>query len=190
MYEECHFQTWTKDVKAARGASSPTEADMAPRSHLRLLLLRLFDDLVARHDLDAGPERRGDAAILRLREFDCRGHGLLRDVVAADDVAHLHARVCARVLLAPNAAHLYAVVGHALALLPKYGDHVNRRAASERDEQQLDRRGGARTLVVRFEHLRVAARRDGDEESVARVVDDGRRFFSVHAGKPPFARKH
>src|SRR5205814_5467436 len=92
LYEECHFQTSTKNVKAARGASSPTETDMAPRSHLRLLLLRLFDDLVARHDLDAGPERRGDAAILRLREFDCRGHGLLRDLVAADDVAHLHAR--------------------------------------------------------------------------------------------------
>src|SRR5437764_13196138 len=80
-------------------------------------LLRILDNLIARHYLDAGPQRRRYAAILRLRKFDGGSDGPLGDVVAADYVAHLHARVCARVLFAPLASNLDAVGGHALALL-------------------------------------------------------------------------
>src|SRR2546423_1736692 len=152
-------------------------------------ILRFYDDLVTRHYLDAGPQRRRYAAILRLRKFDGGSDGPLRDVVAADYVAHLHARVCARVLFAPHAANLDTVGGHALALLLQDRDHVNRRAASERDEQKLDGRRGARALLVRLKHLRVAARRDGDEEAVACRVDDRRRVRFVHVWRPPFARK-
>src|SRR5205085_512804 len=109
----------------------------------------------------------------------------LRDVVAADYVAHLHARVRARVLFAPRAPNLDAIVCYALALLLQDRDHVNRCAASERDEQKLDGRRGARAFFVRLKHLRVATRRYADEETVARRVDDRHSVRFVHEWKPP-----
>src|ERR1700749_2539867 len=85
-------------------------------------LLRLLDDLDARDDLDAGAQRCGDAAILRLREFDGPRHCLRRDAVAANDVAQLHARERARVLRSSLATNLDAVVRDALALLTQNRD--------------------------------------------------------------------
>src|ERR1700760_805735 len=81
------------------------------------VLLRLFDDLVARDDLDAGAERGGDAAILYLGEFDGTRDGLLRNVVASDDAAQFHSCEGARVLCAALAANLHSIVRDALALL-------------------------------------------------------------------------
>src|SRR5215204_6570031 len=142
--------------------------------------LRVFDDLISRHDLDARPERGGDAAILGLGQLDGRGHGRLRDSTAAYDVAHLDAREGAWMFVTPLAPHLDAVDGNLLPLLLQDRDHVHGRAAAERDEQQLHRRRRAPALMVCLQHLRMPARRDPDEETVARGVDDSLRPSVVH----------
>jgi hypothetical protein len=98
-------------------------------------------------------------------------------------VAHLDAREGARVLVAARAPHLDAVAGHALALLLQNRDDIDGRASAQRDEQQLHRRGRAGARRVGVEHLRVPARRGGDEEIVARVQDDRSRVF--HPDKTP-----
>ena len=61
--------------------------------------------------------------------------------MSAHDVAHLQAAEAARMLLAPLAANLDAVIGDLFALLMENRNHVGAGAAAQRQQQQLQRAG-------------------------------------------------
>jgi len=73
-------------------------------------------------------------------------------------------------IIASFAAHFDAVVCNGLALLLQNADHINRRATSQRYEQQFNRRRGARTIVVRVERKGMTLRTDANEEIVSGVM--------------------
>jgi hypothetical protein len=101
------------------------------------------------------------------------------NVVTANVVDHLYARVNARVLGAALAANLYLVSGDTLAFLFEDRLNVCARAAAERDQQQLHRRGRGDSLVRKACHYCVAARRFAHERFVARESQSRNLYFSI-----------
>jgi hypothetical protein len=84
------------------------------------------------------------------------------------------------VLRSSLSSHLHAIVCHLLALFSQDGDDVNRRAASESYQQQLDWRGSTRALVIGIERLGVPARGNGNEQIVSGRIDDRFSVWRAH----------
>src|SRR5712692_1127060 len=88
-------------------------------------------------------------------------------------------------IIASFAAHFDAVVCNGLALLLQNADHVDRRAASQRDQKQFHRCWSASPIVVRIKRKSMTRRTDTNKEIVSGVVYCGLRIFRTHQSNPP-----
>src|SRR5581483_3224352 len=79
--------------------------------------ITFFDNFIARYNLSGSAQRRRDAAIFLIGEFDGLRDCLFGQPLTAHDMLNKQASVCARMLVAPFATHFDAVIGHQLPLL-------------------------------------------------------------------------
>src|SRR2546425_6317983 len=93
----------------------------------------------------------------------------------------VEARIAARKLLSSFAAHFDAIVSDHLPLLFQNGNYIDSGAASQRNQQQLHRRGGEVPLRIGFDRLRVPRWRDADKKFIARELDDCFALFISHS---------
>src|SRR5438132_3484827 len=92
----------------------------------------------------------------------------------------VEARIAARELCSPLAAHFDAIVRDRLSFLLQNGNYIDSGAASQRYQQQFHRRRGEVPLRVSLDRLCVSGWRDANEKFIARKLDGCFVFFRSH----------